>query len=191
MNRYHRWYCGSARWQKRLESTVLPWVVRDYDLGDKLLEIGPGPGLVTDLLRKRVPAMTAIEIDDRLASSLAARMKDTNVTVEHADATDMPLADGTFSTALSMTMLHHVPSAELQDRLFAEAFRVLRPGGAFLGMDSTMSPRFRLAHLFDTMVVADPATFAGRLERAGFTDVAIRPGNGSFRWRALKPGERT
>lgn len=187
MNRYHRYYCGSAKWAKRLDESVVPWVLRDYDLGPDVLEIGPGPGLVTDILRQRLPALTAIEIDGRLAASLAARMQGTNVTVVHGDGAAMPFEDGRFSSALSMAMLHHVPSAELQDRLLAETFRVLKPGASFVGMDSTVSLRFRLYHLFDTMVLADPNTFAARLERAGFADVAVREGKGAFRWKATKP----
>lgn len=188
MNRYHRYYCRSSKWAKRLDESVVPWVLRDYDLGPDVLEIGPGPGLVTDILRQRLPALTAIEIDDRLAASLAERMGGTNVTVVHGDGTAMPFEEGRFSSALSMAMLHHVPSAELQDRLIAEAYRALKPGGAFIGMDSTVSLRFRLYHLFDTMVLVDPSTFAARLEKAGFRDVAVRDGKGAFRWRATKPG---
>ncbi|GIL25405.1 hypothetical protein NUM_06600 [Actinocatenispora comari] len=75
------------------------------------------------------------------------------------------------------TMLHHVPSVAQQDALFAEACRVLRPGGAFRGVDSDLSIGFRLLHLGDTMVVLDPATLPDRLRRAGFAvdTVAHRP----------------
>ncbi|WP_207123027.1 class I SAM-dependent methyltransferase [Actinocatenispora comari] len=74
-------------------------------------------------------------------------------------------------------MLHHVPSVAQQDALFAEACRVLRPGGAFRGVDSDLSIGFRLLHLGDTMVVLDPATLPDRLRRAGFAvdTVAHRP----------------
>ena len=188
MNAYHRRFCSSAGWGQTLQSTVLPWVLRDYNLGDSVLEIGPGPGLATDVLRHKYERLTCIEIDDKLAASLEQRMQGTNVTVENADATAMPFEDGSFSGAVSMTMLHHVPSAQLQDKLLAETFRVLRPGATFAGSDSTISMRFRLVHLFDTMVVVNPETFAQRLQRAGFTDVAIREGKGAFRFRALKPG---
>jgi hypothetical protein len=47
--------------------------------------------------------------------------------------------------------------------------------------------KFRLYHLFDTMVVIDPGSFVKRLEAAGFTDVAVREGKGAFRFRAKKP----
>lgn len=187
MNAYHRRFCSSAGWGRTLQSTVLPWVLRDYQLGDSVLEIGPGPGLATDVLRHKFDRLTCIEIDERLAESLKQRMDGTNVTVENADATEMPFEDGSFSGAISMTMLHHVPSAKLQDKLLAETFRVLRPGATFAGSDSTISMRFRLVHLFDTMVVVEPGTFAQRLQRAGFGDVTIREGKGAFRFRAVKP----
>ena len=187
MNRYHRRYCRSDAWRSTLESAVVPWVVRDTPLGDDVLEIGPGPGLATDILRQRAQRLTSIEIDDRLAAQLASRLSDSNVTVVNADATAMPFEDATFTSAISMTMLHHVPAAELQDRLLRETFRVLKPGAAFVGSDSTVTLKFRLAHVFDTMVLVPPETFAARLEAAGFEDVKVRPGKGAFRWSARKP----
>lgn len=187
MNRYHRWFCGSSGWASQLETTVIPWVLRDYPVGPELLEIGPGPGLATNVLRTRIPQLTCIEVDHALADALARRMEGTNVTIVEGDATKMPFEDARFDTAISMTMLHHVPSASLQDRLLAETFRVLRPGGAFYGSDSMTNLKFRLSHVFDTMVVVDPATFVRRLELAGFEEIAVREGKGAFRWRARKP----
>jgi SAM-dependent methyltransferase len=99
----------------------------------------------------------------------------------------MPFPDAAFSGAVSCTMLHHVPSATLQDRLLAEVRRVLRPGAWFVGSDSTPSLVFRLAHLFDTMVLVEPDGFRARLARAGFVDVAVRRGRGAFRFRARVP----
>lgn len=186
MNLYHRRYCRSEEWANALDQFILPSVLRDVDLGDNLLEVGPGPGLTTDLLRQRVSRMTAIEIEKGPAEKLAARLTGTNVTVVNGDATAMPFEDATFSGAVSLTMLHHVPSAALQDRLLAEVARVLKPGATFAGCDSTVSFRFRVYHLFDTMVLVDSATFAGRLERAGFRDVVVTPGARRFRWRATR-----
>ncbi len=187
MNLYHRRFCSSAGWAKTLQSRVIPWVLRDYDLGQQVLEIGPGPGRATDVLRQKYQSLTCLEIDERLADDLRERTAGSNVDVRQGDATAMPFVDGSFSGVVSMTMLHHVPSAELQDRLLAEAFRVLRPGGTFAGSDSTLSLRFRLVHLFDTMVVVPPTTFEQRLKRVGFVDVSVREGKGAFRFRAVKP----
>jgi hypothetical protein len=73
MNRYHRRFCSSVAWAQQLESTVIPWVLRDYSLGDDVLEIGPGPGKATDVFRQKFPRLTCIEIDERLATDLAAK----------------------------------------------------------------------------------------------------------------------
>lgn len=182
----HRRYCRSQDWAKLLESAVLPWTLRDIELRDNLLEIGPGPGLTTDLLRQRVEHLTAIEIEPGPAAALAQRMVGTNVTVVEGDATAMPFEVASFSGAVSFTMLHHVPSAELQDRLLGDVGRVLKPGATFAGSDGMVSFKFRLSHLLDTMVLVDPKSFAGRLERAGFRDIAVRVGKGAFKWRAVR-----
>jgi ubiquinone/menaquinone biosynthesis C-methylase UbiE len=114
-------------------------------------------------------------------------MQNTNVKVIHGDATAMPFPSDSFSAAVSFTMLHHVPSAELQNKLLAEVFRVLKPGGAFAGTDSTWSRAFALIHTWDTMVVVEPESFGARLEAAGFSDVTIRVAKGAFKFRARRP----
>ncbi|MCC6848161.1 MAG: class I SAM-dependent methyltransferase [Deltaproteobacteria bacterium] len=187
MNRFHRWYCRTDHWRRVVQREILPWVLGDADLGARALEIGPGPGLTTDLLQARIPALTALELDPRLAAALRRRTRGGNVTVVEGDGAAMPFPDAVFTGAVSCTMLHHVPSADLQDRLLAEVRRVLRPGAWFVGSDSTPSLVFRLAHLFDTMVPVDPEGFATRLARAGFVDAAVGRGRGAFRFRARVP----
>jgi len=184
MNLLHRWLCRSARWKKTVEDYILPWTLKGVELGSNVLEVGPGPGVTTDLLRGRVAHLTCIEIDRQLADSLARRMAGQNVTVVCGDATKMTLPDASFDGAVSFTMLHHVPSVELQDRLLSEVARVLRPGAPFAGTDSRYSPALRLLHVFDTMVLVDPETFPQRLEAAGFTDVRVDVNQYAFRFRA-------
>ena len=189
MNRFHRWYCRGDRWAGVVQDRILPWVLRDVAPGDDVLEVGPGPGLTTDKLRSWAPRLTAIEVDPDAAEGLRRRMAGAGVEVVTGDATNMPFESGRFSAAVSFTMLHHVPSETLQDRLLAEVFRVLRPGGVFAGSDSTASVVFRLAHAFDTMVLVDPQRFGERLERVGFDAVEVQPAKGAFRFRALRPGQ--
>jgi hypothetical protein len=91
-------------------------------------------------------------------------------------------------------MLHQLPSAALQDRLLKEVARILRPGGIFAGTDSLYSRSFRALHLFDTMVVVDPATFPARLQAAGFDDVqadVMKPYAFRFRGRKRRGGGTT
>ena len=191
MNRFHRWYCRTGHWRHTIQDQIVPWVLRDIDLGDHVLEIGPGPGLTTDVVARKVGSLTAVEIDTDLATRLRDRLTGTNVTVETGDATDLPYPDSTFSGAVSFTMLHHVPSTELQDRLLREVRRVLRPGGVFAGSDSRTSTVFRLAHVADTMVLVDPDTIAERLGEAGFTDVDVQVAKDAFRFRATVPTDQS
>jgi SAM-dependent methyltransferase len=188
MNRFHRWFCRSSFWRTAVQDGLMPWALSGLDLGDELLEVGPGPGLTTDLLRTRVPRLTSIEIDPALAEALRRRLAGSNVRVVHGDATRLPFEDGAFSAAVSFTMLHHVPSPALQDRLLGEVRRVLRPGGVFAGTDSLTSLPFRLMHVFDTMVMVDPDQIGARLEAAGFSQVTVRKAKTSFSFRATVTG---
>ena len=186
MNRLHRWYCQSSQWKQKLENKILPWSLGGVDLGDEVLEVGPGPGLTTDWLRRQCKTITSIEVDPELADTLDRRMAGTNVNVQCGDATAMPYGDCTFSGAVAFTMLHHVPSQELQDRVFAEVYRVLRPGGIFAGTDSTHSFLMRIFHIWDTLVLVDPKTLPARLEAAGFEEIKIEEGDGRFRFSARR-----
>jgi SAM-dependent methyltransferase len=186
MNAVHRRICRSALWKKTVETKILPWALDGVALGSRVLEIGPGPGVTTDLLRTRVEYLTCVEIDPAFAESLSRRLDGRNVTVLNEDATTMSFPDASFDGAVSFTMLHHVPSAELQDRLLAEVARVLCPGATFAGTYSLYSRIFGLLHLFDTMVVIDPKSFPDRLRTAGFTNIHIDVGSGAFRFRATK-----
>jgi SAM-dependent methyltransferase len=187
MNLIHRWLCSSARWKKVVETYILPWTLEGLSLGSDVLEIGPGPGVSTDLLRTRVAHLTAVESDRGFADKLRRRLGQ-SVCVMWEDGTAMSLPDESFDGAVCFTMLHHVPSLAKQDRLLREVARVLRPGGLFAGTDSLYSRSFRLLHLFDTMVVVDPATFAARLEAAGFGEVHVDVMEPyAFRFRARKP----
>lgn len=186
MNRLHRWICRSAFWKKALQNEMLPWALKGLDLGQNLLEVGPGPGLTTDFLRTRFERITVLEVDPTLADSLKQRMSGTNVSVVEGDASEMPFEDATFSGAVAFTMLHHVPSPTLQDRLLSEVHRVLKPGGVFVGTDSIWSPGLWLIHIGDTLVPIDPDGFKSRLENTGFTDVEIALGRKRFRFSARR-----
>jgi SAM-dependent methyltransferase len=116
-------------------------------------------------------------------------MANTNVTVQCGDATAMPFPDQVFSGAACLTVLHHVRSLTLQDQLFAEVYRVLRPGGIFAGTDSMQSLLMTIFHIRDTMLPVDPAALPRRLETAGFRDVKVEIGGAPFRFLARRPSE--
>ena len=90
MNWFHRRVCRSTRWRRRVEKDLLPWALEGVELGDDVLEIGPGPGVTTDLLRGGTRGLTALEVDPAAAAVLQER---------------------SFSSVVAFTMLHHVPTA--------------------------------------------------------------------------------
>src|SRR5205085_12613290 len=118
---------------------------------------------------------------------LCQQFANSNVTVVNGDAISLPFPDGSFSGAVAFTMLHHVPSPQLQDRILAEIWRVLRPGGVFAGTDSRWSPMMTIVHLFDIMVLVPPESMAARLEAAGFTSVLVETAKSRFRFCGHKP----
>ena len=109
--------------------------------------------------------------------------KSDSISIVEGDATALEFPDGRFSGAASFTMLHHVPTSALQDRLFAEVARVLRPGGVFVLGDSLASEELEVHHQGDTYNPVDPAGLAERLKAAGFAhaQVKINP----FGWAGL------
>ncbi|MGH3303774.1 MAG: class I SAM-dependent methyltransferase [Streptosporangiaceae bacterium] len=104
---------------------------------------------------------------------LAHRMAAGGVQVVQSDATCLPYGSGRFSAVLSFTMLHHLPSTALRDRLFAEAARVLRPDGVFAGTDSLDS---------EESGNCTPATSACRSNQPAWPAGCRR--RGSARWRS-------
>lgn len=187
MNKRHHELCAGDEWATTVKEHIIPWILDGVDLGDDVLEVGPGPGRTTDILQDMTPRLTAVELDPVLAEPLAARFAGTHVEVVEADASAIPLPDGRFSAALSFTMLHHVPTPELQDKILAELARVLRPGGLLAGTDSLDSPEFRELHEGDICVPLDPETLPARIAAAGFVDVQVDVGRRRIRFRARKP----
>jgi SAM-dependent methyltransferase len=186
MNRIHQWLCSSATWARSVEKHYLPWALDGATLGSNVLEIGPGYGATTRALARGPHALTAVELDPALAERVRARLAP-RVDVVVGDGAHLPFEPESFSAVVCFTMLHHVKSRALQDQLFAEALRVLRPGGMFAGADSLSSFGFRVLHLGDTMVMVDPATLPKRLERVGFRGVRVETSpHGAFKFRGVR-----
>jgi SAM-dependent methyltransferase len=187
MNRIHNLICSSRWWDRRVEQELMPWGLDGVELGDDVLEIGPGFGATTRLLARRSFKLTVVELEPSYCRRLQTELgKD--VAVVCGDATELPLERDRFSAAVCFTMLHHISSASLQDRAFADVARVLRPGGLFAGTDSLgTGPVFKLIHVGDTLVPVDPDALPTRLQAAGFVDPHVGVGGRSLRFRARTP----
>jgi len=81
-------------------------------------------------------------------------------------------------------VLHHVPSTDLQDLVFRETHRVLRPGGLFVGTDALPTDERRKLHDGDIFVPVDPLTLPFRLSAAGFRSPTVETSADRFRFRA-------
>jgi ubiquinone/menaquinone biosynthesis C-methylase UbiE len=187
MNLFEHSFCSSSLWRYISRRRVLPWIVSGARLGDQLLEIGAGYGAATPFLLERVPRVTSLEYD---ANSLAKLRKFTaglSATAVQGDASNLPFADQSFTSAVAILVLHHLKSPDLQDRAFAEAFRVLRPGGVFLGAEISESWLHHVGHIRSTYTPVPPGSVFARLSNLGFTRVSVDFRPGVFRISAIKP----
>ena len=102
----------------------------DVKAGERILDVGCGPGFyVAELLDEVGPNGSIVGLDAS-ATMLAVAAKRSegkpNVAFLEADATALPVGDGEFDAALCVQVLEYVPDATAALR---ELHRALRPGG--------------------------------------------------------------
>ncbi|HET9481567.1 MAG TPA: class I SAM-dependent methyltransferase [Candidatus Polarisedimenticolia bacterium] len=88
------------------------------------LDNGCGTGILLPDLTDRCDAVFAIDLSPDMLAQAAQRAP--GVDLREGDLEKLPFPDGFFRTVICRGSLHHVPSRE---KAFAEAFRVLAPGG--------------------------------------------------------------
>jgi ubiquinone/menaquinone biosynthesis C-methylase UbiE len=186
MNENHTQLCPSPEWAQHIQGEVLPYLVTIASLGDYMLEVGPGPGAATEWLHSRVSRLVAVESDEVSVKLLSERFAGTNVDVLAGNASDLQFSSDTFDSVGSFTMLHHVPTMAGQQLILQEAFRVLKPGGVFLGSDSLASNALHHFHAGDDYNPVDPASFLVRLQAVGFVQITIIV-DGAIKFVARKP----
>ena len=101
----------------------------DFPPEAKVLEIGCGTGAVTRTLAQWPGVAQAVGVDPSavfLARARALSRGIPNLYFEEGDGRFLPFTPDVFDAVVVHTTLSHVPHPE---RLVAEAFRVLRPGG--------------------------------------------------------------
>jgi ubiquinone/menaquinone biosynthesis C-methylase UbiE len=116
-----------------------PFITRDRlrealapQMGDRILEIGPGTGYYTLDVAEWIGPAGRLDIFDLQQPMLdhtmrrAAERNRTNVTATHGSAERLPYPDGTFDRAFLVAVLGEIPD---QDAALRELARVLKPGG--------------------------------------------------------------
>ena len=187
MNLAEHLICSSSAWRYLTQRQLLPWLLSDVRLGDHLLEIGAGYGAATRYLNTQIPRVTSLEYDHGAVCKLKSQSdKGCSATVQ-GDAARLPFASETFSSVLAILVLHHLKSTQLQDQTFAEAFRVVRPGGVFIVFEICDSWLHRIGHVRSTFTPLAPGSVSPRLAAAGFSGVNLDLRKGGFRMTAIRP----
>jgi len=189
MNALENWFCGSRFWRYVTRRRLLPWLLQRADLGEHVLELGAGTGTATLELARLTPRVTSLEYDGRSIANLRARARNLNVCAIRGDASALPFVSKTFSAAIAILMFHHLRTSELQDRAFAEIFRVLRPGGSLLVFEIPDGWFHRLEHFKSTFVPLNPTSVSARLSAVGFSQASVSLRGGGFRIRGQRPVE--
>jgi arsenite methyltransferase len=107
--------------------------------GERVLDIGCGPGFLTAEMAEEVGSGGRVDGVDPSESMLAvARRRETApgaapISLHAGDALTLPFEDGTFDAAVSTQVLEYVDDVPAA---LAEAFRVLRPGGRLVVLDT-------------------------------------------------------
>jgi SAM-dependent methyltransferase len=134
--------------------------------GVRVLDEATGPGYVAAAAAARGAAVTAGDFSAAMVAE--ARRRHPELDVREADAEALPFADSDFDAVVMNFGVLHLAQP---DRAFAEAHRVLRPGGRFA---------------FTVWAAPEVSVGLGMLLRAvqvyGTTDVPLPPGPPLFRF---------
>jgi arsenite methyltransferase len=154
--------------------------------GERLLDVGCGPGFYVHELLERVGRDGHVSGVDTSAPMLAIAARRVegheNVELLEAPATALPFDPASFDGAISVQVLEYVDDVALA---LAELHRVLRPGGRLVvwdvdwetvSMHSADPQRMRrVLDAWDRHLVhrSLPATLAARLRDSGFRDISV------------------
>lgn len=169
MNSLENWFCATGLWRYITEHRWLPWALEGVDLGEHVLEVGAGPGAATAELARRAGSVTSLEYSHDFCVRLHSRVDAARVV--QGDVSVLPFESQTFTSAIAVLVLHHLPSSDAQDRAFAEIFRVLKAGGVFVALEIQDGWLTRVAHFRSTFVPVYRLNTT--LRAAGFSNVRV------------------
>ncbi len=165
--------------------------------GQRVLDIGCGAGGITASLARDYGAEVVVGIDVEEPVCAAARDLARRCGVEDAVAIrlvepgPLPFPDERFDIVFSKDAIVHIADKEA---LAVDVFRVLKPGGWFVGSDWLTSkdgtPSAEMAHYLACedlgFGMASPARYQVALAAAGFVDIGLRNRNDWYRAEAVR-----
>jgi len=128
--------------------------------GERVLELGPGPGIFTVGAARRTGPdgrLIAVDIQPRMIAQVQRRVQQaglSNVETHVASAHALPLEAGSVDRAFLITVLPEIPAP---GRALAELHRVLRPGGLLSITEEFYDPDYLF--LWETVRLVEPAGF--------------------------------
>ena len=152
-------------WSRPLSGQFLDFIA--LHTGDRVLDVGCGPGNLTSELVSRVGADAVAAVDPSEPFVTAARARHPGVDVRQASAESLPYSDRTFDAALAQLVVHFMtdPIAGLR-----EMARVTRAGGTvaacvwdLAGRRSPLDPFWEAATALDA-TATDESGLAGARE---------------------------
>ncbi len=163
-----------------------PTALAELKPGEVVLDLGSGGGIDVLLSAKRVgPSGKAYGLDMTdemlaLARENQAKSRLTNVEFLKGEIEHIPLPDNSVDVIISNCVINL--SAD-KDRVFAEAFRVLKPGGRFAVSDVVVKGNDVPAEVRNSMELwvgcvagaLEENSYRKRLDRAGFEHIDVEP----------------
>jgi ubiquinone/menaquinone biosynthesis C-methylase UbiE len=138
--------------------------------GDRVLDVGSGPGRFLREAAERGATVVGVEPSGQMRRLALRRIPDrlrAAVTVTDGTAEDLPLEDGSATVAWAVASFHHWTDP---DAGLAELRRVLAPGGRLLIAERLARPRGWFRHHALTWAAAEG--LAAKAGQAGFAEVA-------------------
>lgn len=162
-----------------------PTALAQLNEGETVLDLGSGGGIDVLLSAKRVGATGfayGLDMTDemlQLAEKNKAEAGATNVKFLKGEIEEIPLRSGTVDVIISNCVINL--SAD-KDKVLAEAFRVLKPGGRFAVSDVVIEGEIpdgvrkdMEAYVGCVAGALERTDYINRLTAAGFVDVDIEP----------------